>query len=202
MFSSIWLIWKVVAIRFSHRKKCLIVTSFDIVPSATLYLNQFFCFYLYLNIKKVVFLLKTNNLYKPQTFFLIRAILPLICWRVFLGDPHIHLTFIISRLIQFQMFYIFLKDSYTVNTLLKMLLFWTFWTFNLPLDFNILHSPNVHLLCQTSVYIINLSFFNLICAYHDNMLLTCLYFKGFLFTWHAPIMSIIHDTFYFYLTCT
>ena len=167
MFSSIWLIWKVVAIRFSHRKKCLIVTSFDIVPSATLYLNQFFCFYLYLNIKKVVFLLKTNNLYKPQTFFLIRAILPLICWRVFLGDPHIHLTFIISRLIQFQMFYIFLKDSYTVNTLLKMLLFWTFWTFNLPL--------------------ILIFYIHLTCTYYvrpASILSICLFL-----TWYALIMT-------------
>ena len=41
MFSSIWLIWKVVAIRFFHRKQCLTVTSFDIVPSASLHLNQF-----------------------------------------------------------------------------------------------------------------------------------------------------------------
>ena len=94
MFSSIWLIWKVVAIRFSHCKQCLIVTSFDIVPSAPL--NQVFCFYWYLNIKKVVLLLNTNNLYKLQTLFLIKAILPLICWRVFLSDPHIHLTSIIS----------------------------------------------------------------------------------------------------------
>ena len=61
------LIWKVVAIRFFHRKQCLIVTSFDIVPSASLHLNHFFCFlcfclYLNINIKKVI-------LYKPQTFF-------------------------------------------------------------------------------------------------------------------------------------
>ena len=63
------LIWKVVAIRFFHRKQCLIVTSFDIVPSASLHLNNFFCFYLYLSIKQVILLLNTNNLYKPQTFF-------------------------------------------------------------------------------------------------------------------------------------
>ena len=44
MFSSIWLIWKVVAIRFFHRKQCLIVTTFDIVPSASLHLNHFFLF--------------------------------------------------------------------------------------------------------------------------------------------------------------
>ena len=93
----------------------------------------FVCFYLYLNFKKGILLLNTNNLYKPQTFFLIRAILQLICWRVFLGDPHIHLTSIISRLIQFPIFYIFLKGSFTFNMLLKMPLFWTFWTFNLPL---------------------------------------------------------------------
>ena len=92
MFSSIWLIWKVSAIRFSHCKQYLILTSFDIVPSASVHLNQIFCFYLYLNIKNVILLLNTNNLYKPQTFFLIRAILPLICWRAFLGDHHIHLT--------------------------------------------------------------------------------------------------------------
>ena len=44
IFSSIWLIWKVVAIRFFHRKQCLIVTTFDIVPSASLHLNHFFLF--------------------------------------------------------------------------------------------------------------------------------------------------------------
>ena len=115
MFSSIWLIWKVVAIRFSHRKQCLIVTNFDIVPSASLHLNQCSFFYLYLNIKKVILLLNTNNLYKPQAFFFFRAILLLIFWRVFLGDSHIHLTSIISRLIQFQIFYIFLKGSYAVK---------------------------------------------------------------------------------------
>ena len=69
MFCSIWLIWKVSAIRFSHHKQYLIVTSFDIVPSASVHLNQIFCFYLYLNIKEVILLLNTNNLYKPQTFF-------------------------------------------------------------------------------------------------------------------------------------
>ena len=89
--------------------------------------------FLYLNIKKVILLLNTNNLYKPQTFFLIRAILPLICCGVFLGDSHIHLTSIILRPIQFQIFYIFLKGSYTVHMLLKMPLFWTFWTVNLAL---------------------------------------------------------------------
>ena len=131
MFSSLL---RVVAIRFSHRKQWLIVTSVNIVPSASLHLNQIFYFYLYLYIKKMILLLNTNNLHKPQTFFLlIRAILPLICWRVFLGDPHIHLTSIISGLIQFQIFYIFLKGSYTVNMLLKMPLFWTFWKFMLPL---------------------------------------------------------------------
>ena len=70
MFSSIWLVWNVAATKFSHRKQCLIATSFDIVPLAPLYLNEIFCFYLYLNIKKLVLLLNTNNLYKLQTFFL------------------------------------------------------------------------------------------------------------------------------------
>ena len=51
MFSSIWLIWKVVAIRFSHRKQCLIVTSFDIVPSTPLHLNQIF-FFIFISISK------------------------------------------------------------------------------------------------------------------------------------------------------
>ena len=69
MFSSIWLIWRVVAITFSHRKQCLIATSFDIVPSAPLHLNQIFCFYLYLNIKKAILLVNSNNLYKLQTLF-------------------------------------------------------------------------------------------------------------------------------------
>ena len=85
MFSSIWVIRKVVAMRLSHRKQCLIVTSFDIVPSAPLHLNQFFCFYLYVSIKKVILLLNTSNLYKLQTLFLIKAVLPPICWRVFLA---------------------------------------------------------------------------------------------------------------------
>ena len=130
MFSSIWLLWKVMAIRFSHRKQCLIATSFDIVPLVPLHLNHFLflCFCLYLNIKKVTLLLNTNNLYKLQTIFLIKAILPLICWLVFLVDPHIHLTSVISRLLLFQIFYIFLRSSYTVNMLLRMPLFWTFWT--------------------------------------------------------------------------
>ena len=48
------------------------------MPSVLLHLKQFFCFYLYLNIKKVILLLKTNNLYKLQTFFLIKATLSLI----------------------------------------------------------------------------------------------------------------------------
>ena len=69
MFSSIWLIWRVVAITFSHRKQCLIATSFDIVPSAPLHFNQNFCFYLYLNIKKLILLVDSNNLYKLQTLF-------------------------------------------------------------------------------------------------------------------------------------
>ena len=70
MLSSFWLIWKVIAIRFSHRKQCLIATSSNIVPSAPLHLNQIFCFYLYLNIKKVILLLNTNNLCQLQTFFI------------------------------------------------------------------------------------------------------------------------------------
>ena len=88
MFSSIWLIWKVVAIRFSHCKKCLIVTSFDIVPSASLNLNQIFCFYLYLNIKKVVFLLtqkhkqfiQTTNFFFDQSHIAINLLTCLPWW--------------------------------------------------------------------------------------------------------------------------
>ena len=136
-------------------------------------------------------------------FFLIKAILPQICWLVILSGPHIHLTSIISRLIQFQIFYIFLKGSYTVNMLLKMSLFWTFWKFNLPL-FVIFY---IHLRCTyhvrpAPILSICLFFFkpvsvftfwiHLTCTYHDNILLTCLYFKRFPFTWHASIMSIIH----------
>ena len=76
--------------------------------------------------QKCDFITKDEQLIQTTNFFfLIKAILPLICWRVFLGNPHIHLTSIISRLIQFQTFYIFLKGSYTVNMLLKMPLFWT-----------------------------------------------------------------------------
>ena len=69
--------------------------------------------------------------------------MPLIYWRVFLGDSHIHLASIISRLIQFQIFYIFLKGSYTVHMLLKMPLFWAFWTVNLPLTLIFY----IHLMC-------------------------------------------------------
>ena len=41
-------------------------------------------------------------------------------------------------------------------------------------DFNILHSPNVHLLCQTSAYIVNLSFafFNLSLIFSADMRLS------------------------------
>ena len=77
-----WVLRKV-AIRLSHRKQCLIVTSFDIVPSAPLHLNQFFLFFF--SIKKLILSLNTSNLYKLQTFFLIKAVLPPICWRVFLA---------------------------------------------------------------------------------------------------------------------
>ena len=88
MFSSIWLIWKVVAIRLSHRKQRLIVTSFEIVSSALLHLNQIFCFYLYLIIKKVTLLPNSNNFYKLQRFFNHShiAISLLTC------DPHPHLV--------------------------------------------------------------------------------------------------------------
>ena len=83
--------------------------------------------------QKVDFVSRLEQFIQITNSFLMKTILPLKCWRAFLGDPHIHLTSIISRLIQFQIFYIFLKGSYTVNILLKMPLFWTFWTFNLPL---------------------------------------------------------------------
>ena len=110
----------------------------------------------------------------PPHLFLIKAILPQICWLVFLGGPHIHLTSIISRLIQFQIFYIFLKGSYTVNMLLKMSLFWTFWKFNIPL-FVIFYIP-------------------LRCTYHVRpapILSICLFFK--------PVSVF---TFWIHLTCT
>ena len=112
MFSSIWLIWKVVTIRFSHCKQCLIVTSFDIVSWTSLFFNTIFasvnpnfCFLLYLNVKKVILLLNANNFYK-LLLFLIKAIFT---WH----------ASIISRLLLFQLFYIFLRGSYTVNRLLK-----------------------------------------------------------------------------------
>ena len=76
MFSSIWLIWKVVTIRFSHCKQCLIVTSFDIVSWTSLFFNTIFasvnpnfCFLLYLNVKKVILLLNASNFYKLLLFF-------------------------------------------------------------------------------------------------------------------------------------
>ena len=131
MFFSVWLICKVVAISFSHRKQCLITTSFDIVPSVPLHLNQFFYLYLFLNIKKVLLLLNTNNLYKLQTSFLNQGHIAINLLTCLHYSPHIHLTSIISRLLLFQIFYIFLRGSYTAIVFLKMLLFWTFWTFNL-----------------------------------------------------------------------
>ena len=57
------------------------------------------------------FITKHEQFIQPTNFFLIKAILPVICRRFFLGDPHIQLTSIISTLIQFQIFYIFLKGS-------------------------------------------------------------------------------------------
>ena len=76
MFSSIWLIWKVVTIRFSHCKQCRIVTSFDIVSWTSLFFNTIFasvnpnfCFLLYLNVKKVILLLNASNFYKLLLFF-------------------------------------------------------------------------------------------------------------------------------------
>ena len=116
----------------------------------------------------------------PPHLFLIKAILPQICWLVFLGGPHIHLTSIISRLIQFQIFYVFLKGSYTVNILLKMPLFWTFWTFNLPL-FVIFYIHLAHLTPVMSDQRLYCQFAN----FFDQSL-----FLRFKFTWHAPIMTL------------
>ena len=150
--------------------------------STSLHLNQIFCFYLYLNIKKVILLLNMNNLYKLQISFFTKAILPLICWRVFLGDPHIHMTSITSRLLLFQIFCIFLRGSYTVNMLLKIPLFWTFWTFILPLFviFYIYPACTYHVRPGPIFSICHLFFSNLVL------------FLPFRFTWHAPIISIIH----------
>ena len=47
---------------------------------------------------------------------------------------------------------------------------------------NILHLTSMHLSCQTRAYIFNLSFI------FSNLVL----FLPFRFTWHAPIISIIH----------
>ena len=130
----------------------------------------------------------------PPHLFLIKAILPQICWLVFLGGPHIHLTSIISRLIQFQIFYIFLKGSYTVNMLLKMSLFWTFWKFNLPL-FVIFY---IHLRCT---YHVRPAPILSICLFFLNLSL----FLRFEFTWRAPIMTItdlpLFQTLSIILTC-
>ena len=182
MFSSVWLIWKVIAIRFSHRNQCLIASSFDVVLSTPLHLNQIFCVYLYLSIKKVILLLNMNNLYKLQIPFFTKAILPLICSHVFLGDPHIHPTSFTSRLLLFQIFYIFLRGSYTVNMFLKIPLFWTFWTFVLPLFviFYIYLTCTDHVRPAPILSICHFFFFNLVL------------FLPFRFTWHAPIVSIIH----------
>ena len=42
-------------------------------------------FLFFFSIKKLILSLNTSNLYKLQTFFLIKAVLPPICWRVFLA---------------------------------------------------------------------------------------------------------------------
>ena len=150
-------------------------------------------------------------------------ILPLICWHVFLSDLHIHLTSIISRLLLFQIFYIFLRGSHTVNIkMLRMPLFWTFWTFNLPL-FLIIY---IHLTCTyhvspAPILSISLSlFFCLFVCLFFCFLFNLSLFLRFKFTWHAPIMTICFSihltcachvdnslnmsslTFYFHFTCT
>ena len=139
-------------------------------------LNHFFVFFVFVCISISKRWFCTNH----KLFSLIRAIFSLICWRVFLGDSHIHLTSIISRPIQFQIFYIFLKGSYTVHMSLKMPLFWTFWTVNLPL-ISIFY---IHLTC--TYYVRPASILSICHFFYQAM------FLRFKFTWHAPIMTICY----------
>ena len=139
-------------------------------------LKPFFLFSLFLFVSQY----QKGDFVQTTNFFLIRAIFSLICWRVFLGDSHIHLTSIISRAIQFQIFYIFLKGSYTVHMSLKMPLFWTFWTVNLPL-ISIFY---IHLTC--TYYVRPASILSICHFFYQAM------FLRFKFTWHAPIMSVIY----------
>ena len=96
--------------------------------------NPNFCFLLYLNVKKVILLLNANNFYKLLVF-LMKAILPLICWPFFLGVSHIHLACIyhikaasVSIILHFPERQLYCQ--YVVEKILSiyliMSLFWTF----------------------------------------------------------------------------
>ena len=160
----------------------------------TFHLNQIFCFYLYLNVKKVI-LLDMNNLYKLRT--LIKATLPLIYWRVFLGDPHIYWH------VSYEGYFCFKYITFSWEAVIMSKCCWKCLCFGhfecLTYLCNILRSPNMHLSCQTSIYNVNLS--TCLCFYvlsSPDMHLSWQYatnlppFQMFLFTWHAPNMSIIH----------
>ena len=148
------LIWKVVTIRFFHRKQCLIVTSFDIVPSASLHLNHFFfVFFVFVCISISKRWFCTNH----KLFFLIRAIFSLICWRVFLGDSHIHLTSIISyqSIISYHLTSIILYQSIISYHLTSIILYQSIISYHITSIYhikansvsNILRFPERQLYC-------------------------------------------------------
>ena len=141
MFFSVWLICKVVAISFSHRKQCLITTSFDIVPSAPLHLNQFFYLCLYLNIKKVLLLLNTNNLYKLQTSLVALTF----TWRL-----------------SYQGYFCFKYFTFSWEAAIQPLCSWKcfcFGHFERLTYFHILLSPDMHLSCQKFVKPVHVNIF-------------------------------------------
>ena len=175
----------------------------------TFHLNQIFCFYLYLNVKKVI-LLDMNNLYKLQT--LIKATLPLIYWRVFLGDPHIYWH------VSYEGYFCFKYITFSWEAVIMPICCWKCLCFGhfecLTYLCNILHSPNMHLSCQTSIYNVNLS--TCLCFYvlsSPDMHLSWQYATNLPLISNVSIhltctqhvnnslnMSLL--TFYFHLTCT
>ena len=159
-------------------------------------LKPFFLFSLFLFVsqyQKGDFVTKHEQFIQTTNFFFNQSHI-FICWRVFLGDSHIHLTSIISRAIQFQIFYIFLKGSYTVHMSLKMPLFWTFWTVNLPL-ISIFY---IHLTCTYYVRPASIlsicHFFTWLCFYVLNS-------PDMRLSWQYATNLPLFQTFSIHLTC-
>ena len=130
MFSTAWLIWKVVAIRFSHRKRYLSLLQASISGLRRLFflrfllqLIQFFVFIIP-QYRKGDFITKRKQFI--QTVFLSHiAINILACLPRWPSHaPGMHLSY--QGCFCFKSFDIFLRGCYTVNMLLKTSLFRTF----------------------------------------------------------------------------